>query len=186
MGCNWCRAFLEELATTPWKRDFRFICVDPSPTRPQLPKWLEKVPTLLIHGEDEPRTDGNVMNWLSEKRLRSNIPSPSTKAGPLGPDEPEGFVSSEMGGKVNGYMYSPVNADTNPMGNGGATITGSFEFLNGNGAQGNRSIQDVGMTRAGTVPSTQQKSKKEAAFDKEMEQYMRNRESSMPTQRPRL
>lgn len=63
--------FLEELAKTPFAREFRFVCVDPdaSGRRQPLPPYVKAVPTLKIQGEDAPRTDNNVMNWLSERRL---------------------------------------------------------------------------------------------------------------------
>ena len=41
-----------------------FVCVDPSPQRPQLPQWLKKVPTLVVAGAAEPLVDNEVMNWL--------------------------------------------------------------------------------------------------------------------------
>ena len=38
--------------------------------RPSLPPYVKAVPTLMIDGEREPRTDNLVMNWLSERRLQ--------------------------------------------------------------------------------------------------------------------
>jgi hypothetical protein len=67
--CKWSEAFISDLKQTPYIQDFKFICVDPSPTRPQLPTWLKKVPTLVIQGQPEPLVDAEVMNWLSMKRL---------------------------------------------------------------------------------------------------------------------
>ena len=68
--CQWSKAFITELSQTPWKGLFRFICADPSPSRPPLPTWLKKVPTLILSGEPEPRTDADVMNWLYEKKMK--------------------------------------------------------------------------------------------------------------------
>lgn len=69
--CPFSQAFLEQLSQTPYKKEFRFICVDiqPGRPRPQLPAYLTAVPTLMIVGEKEPRTEAAVMNWLSERRL---------------------------------------------------------------------------------------------------------------------
>jgi hypothetical protein len=63
---------LEALAASPYAREFRFICVDAPPggTRPALPPYVRAVPTLMIAGESEPRTDGRVMEWLMERRIR--------------------------------------------------------------------------------------------------------------------
>jgi hypothetical protein len=68
--CPWSKAFIEEISKTPWKQEFQYVCVDPGPNRPQLPKWLEKTPTLVIRGEKEPRIDAEVMNWLYERKMK--------------------------------------------------------------------------------------------------------------------
>jgi hypothetical protein len=70
--CRYSQNFLEELAKTPYSKEFRFISVDPQQNgqRPSLPPYVKAVPTLMIDGEREPRTDSNVMNWLSERRLK--------------------------------------------------------------------------------------------------------------------
>jgi hypothetical protein len=69
--CRFSQNFLEELAKTPYSKEFRFISVDAqNGKRPQLPPYVKAVPTLMIDGEKEPRTDSQVMNWLSERRLK--------------------------------------------------------------------------------------------------------------------
>lgn len=73
--CRFCQNFLEELAKTPYSKEFRFISVDPQGgQRPKLPAYVKVVPTLMIEGEREPRTDSLVMNWLSERRLQEKAP----------------------------------------------------------------------------------------------------------------
>jgi len=71
--CRHSQNFLEALKETPFAKEFRFISVDPQQNgqRPSLPSYVKAVPTLMIDGEDKPRTDSQVMNWLSERRLRS-------------------------------------------------------------------------------------------------------------------
>ncbi len=70
--CRFCQAFFEELAATPYTKEIRFICVDPSPGRPPLPAWLKSVPTLVVAGEDSPRVGPSaVNNWLFERKLLS-------------------------------------------------------------------------------------------------------------------
>lgn len=70
--CRFSQNFLEELAKTPYSKEFRFISVDVQQNgqRPQLPVYVKAVPTLMIDGEPGPRIDSQVMNWLSERRLR--------------------------------------------------------------------------------------------------------------------
>ena len=78
---KWSKAFIEELAGTPWVREFEFICVDPGSTgsRPPLPKWLKQVPTLVINGDEEPvKTDTEVMNWLYERKMKE-MPKKTTE-----------------------------------------------------------------------------------------------------------
>ena len=69
--CEWSKAFITEISQTPYHTEFRFICVDPSPNRPQLPSWLKQTPTLVISGEPEPRTNSEVMNWLYEHKMKN-------------------------------------------------------------------------------------------------------------------
>ncbi len=196
--CDWSKAFLRELANTPFKNDFSFVCVDPSPNRPKLPSWLNKVPTLVIQGESEPRTDAEVMNWLSAKRLGSQAlqntsrPAPATSAPSQvrqsAPTEPMEWNSMEMGG-MGQDPYSFLDQDTSTAGNGGMRIQHSFEYLNGGAGFGTASANNIGggagAGGGGGGGFGQQRSKKEEMFDKQMEAYQREREKGMPQSRPR-
>jgi hypothetical protein len=75
--CRYSQNFLEALSRSPYSKEFQFVCVDvrPDGTRPSLPPYVKAVPTLMIQGESAPRTDANVMNWLSERRLLGSGPS---------------------------------------------------------------------------------------------------------------
>jgi len=167
--CQWSKAFLTELVSTPWKNQFKFICADPSPDRPPLPKWLKKVPTIVISGEAEPRTDSDVMNWLYEKRMKEGQPQPQ---GQGQAQEPMGFNTTEQVNFGKGFSYSGLDADTTATGTGGMTMPGAFSFLDGAASAGDRLSQDVG---ASAQPS-QRRSKKEEMFDKQMEAYQRDRD----------
>jgi hypothetical protein len=177
--CVWSKAFLEELSKTPWKDRFRFVCVDPGPTRPQLPAWLKKVPTLVISGEGEPRTDGDVMNWLSEMKMK-NGGSQGQGQGPQAADI-EGWNTLEHQSFAKGFGYSFNDADTSTGGNGGASIPGTFSFLGGAAAVGDRLSQQI----AG-LADTKNKSKKEMMFDKSLEDYQKERDRGMPQGNGRL
>jgi hypothetical protein len=176
--CQWSKAFVTELSKTPWKNEFRFICVDASPSRPQLPPWLKKVPTIVVAGEPEPRTDADVMNWLYEKRMKEG--GGKQQGAPQGATggEPEAFSMMEQVSFAKGFSYSGLDVDTSSQGMGGATMPGAFSFLGGAASEGDRASQ--GLT---TAPATsQRRSKKEEMFDKQMEAYQRDRESGMPKQ----
>lgn len=179
--CQWSKAFLTELAKTSWKTQFRFICVDASPDRQPLPSWLKKVPTIVVAGEPEPRTDSDVMNWLYEKRMKepasTQTGAPSAQPGAA---EPDPFSMMEQMSFTKGFSYSGVDTDTSSQGNGGMSMPGAFAFLNGGAAEGDRLSQDAGGSQQ-QQPS-QRRSKKEEMFDKQMEAYQRDREAGMPKQ----
>lgn len=177
--CKWSEAFIKELSSTVYKKEFQFICVDP-PIRQQIPKFLKKVPTLVIQGENEPRVDGEVMNWLYEQRLKSQS-SNVTQVSSL---EPDGWSMNENISFPKGsFGYSFNDSDTSSNGNGGSLIPGSFSFLNGGSSVGDRSSNDF---NPGRSEQGRTKSKKEEMFDKQMEEYQRNRDVGMPQAQPRM
>lgn len=178
--CNWSKAFLTELGNTPWKQNFRFVCVDPSPNRASIPSWLTKVPTLVIKGEQQPRTDGEVMNWLSEMKMKAggNTGAPNGEGGAM---EYEAFNMMEHQSFAKGFGYSGLDTDTSTQGNGGASIPGAFSFLNGAAAPNDR--------MANAIPSmndTAKRSKKEQMMDQQMEAYIQERNRGMPQGPPRV
>jgi hypothetical protein len=117
--CRYSQAFLEELSRTPFSREFRFICVDAPPggVRPSLPSYVRAVPTLMIAGESEPRTDAQVMNWLSERRLMDRTAAVPT-ATVMGARPPVGTVGSRTGTGGGGYGPAPA------VGGGGGSTGG--------------------------------------------------------------
>ncbi len=181
-----------ELSQTPWKGDFRFICVDPGPARPQLPGWLKKVPTIVIAGEPEPRTDGDVMNWLYEKKMKEGGKGNEGfqgggggSGGGAGAGDPAAFSLAENVSFAKGFSYSGLEVDTSSQGSGGLSMPGAFSFLHGAAAEGDRMSQNAidagGRTMQGaSLGSNPKRSKKEELFDKQMEAYQRERESGMP------
>ena len=173
--CQWSKAFITELSKTPWKSEFRFICADPSPQRQALPSWLKKVPTIVISGESEPRTDSEVMNWLYEKRMKEG----QQQGAPPTAGEPAAFSMMENVSFAKGFSYSGLDADTSSQGTGGESMPGTFAFLSGAASE-----SGAGQVLPGAVPaqSSQRRSKKEEMFDKQMEAYQRDRESGMPKQ----
>lgn len=168
--CQWSKAFITELSATPWKSQFKYVCVDASPDRPPLPKWLKKVPTIVIAGEQEPRTDSDVMNWLYEKKMKEGSAKP---VGVVAGAEPAAFNVAEQVNFGKGFSYSGLDADTSATGTGGLTMPGAFAFLDGAASGGDRLSQDVG---APAAQNSQRRSKKEEMFDKQMEAYQRDRD----------
>jgi hypothetical protein len=182
--CKSSKAFIQELAQTRWKNDFRFLCVDPSPNRPKLPDWLKKTPTLVIAGEPEARVDGEVMNWLYENKLRDASSSATNAVQPDGTPggEPMGWNTMEHVSFGKGFGYSFNTDDTSTQGTGGLSIPGAFGFLHGAAAAGDRNSQDF---PGSTNQTARNRSKKEEIFDKQMEAYQRSREDGIPKAAPR-
>lgn len=180
-GCKWSKAFLEELNKTPWKHQFKFICADQAQNRPP---WLKKVPTLVIKGEQEPLTDSEVMNWLYEKKMREG--GNEQQQGHQGPapgmgGDPDAWNPIELGDN-GGFSYSRLDVDTSVQGGGGSSMPGAYSFLNGAAGPGTRD----GIGLAGAVESARKKSKKEEMFDKQMEEYQRQRSMGVPQLQKRM
>ena len=171
---KWSKAFLEELAKTNWAPEFQFICVDPDQNRPSLPKWLKQVPTLVIDGDQEPiKTDTEVMNWLYERKMKETPKKVASSSAAVVSGEPESWLGNEMAG-MGSARYSFIDSDTSTGGNGGSSIPGTFGFLNGGAAPGDRQGNAVGMS-AGSGTRT----KKEQQFDQQLDLYKQNRDSGM-------
>ena len=179
--CEWSKAFITEIAQTPYKGEFRFISVDPSLQRQPLPSWLKKVPTLVIAGEPEPRTDADVMNWLYERKLKDGrsgqalVGSSGGGGGTFQQAEPAAFAFGEMGGIYDDAYSSVDNTELQPMGH-------NFSYLSGAAAQGTREGQQfqMGGGGGGGGGGGDHRSKKEKMFDAQMEAYQRDRNVGIP------
>lgn len=186
--CKVCKAFFGELANTPFKNDFKFICVDTTP-RNRLPGYLKKVPTIVVQGEGEPLVGNEAINWLWIKKMQD--PRMNNKQQSLGQGQVHGDgqqESSEMGlGFWNplemgsaGDSYSFIDQDTSVAGNGGYTMAQNFEFIGG-GAPGGQ-----GRARETMAVPAPKKSAKESQFDAEMERYMAMRNQGVPQVQKRI
>lgn len=169
--CRWSEAFIKAIKDTPFKHEFQFICVDGRVRElTERYRFLKKTPTLIIRGENEPRVDSDVMNWLSERQLLSQG---AGQGGGPGTQEVEPWIANEMGGAfTKGFSFLGQN-DTNDA------PKGNFEYLNGMSAPGTRTASDMPGGGLG-ARGQQDKSKKEQLFDQQMERYMRERSNGMP------
>ena len=188
--CEWSQAFIKELSSTPYKGEFHFVCIDTT-SRGQLPNWLKQVPTLVIKGDEEPiKVNGDVMNWIYERKLKDTSRAPAAVAQPSGgpgaaAGEPEAWNISEMGGKLSESYGNLINGS-------GASVENSssknfdFGFLNGNAAPGDRTTQGIGMSGSGMgADGGGKKSKKEELLNKQLESYQRSRDIGIPQMRPK-
>jgi|UniRef100_A0A6C0BFQ7 hypothetical protein len=173
--CDWSKAFIEEISKTNYHSQFRFICVDPGPNRPQLPGWLKQTPTLVISGDPEPRTNSDVMNWLYEQKMRDGGgKSGNGTSAAAGPMEPEPYLDTEMGGGF-GDTYSFIGADTSAQGNGGLSMKHNFTFLQGQDSMGTREASQFQTTN-----SNAKRSKKEELLDQQMQSFLSQRDDGIP------
>lgn len=184
--CDWSEAFLKELANTPYKSEFQFVCVDTTP-RQELPNWLKQVPTLVIRSDQEPiKTNSEVLNWLYERKLKDTTRNPSSAPsqmprGPMPSDEPEAWNMAEMGGKLSESYGNLVEGSGASVDNS-STKNFDFGFLNGNASPGDKTIQGMGDSGMRQEPG-RTKSKKEEMFDRQMEAYQKNRDTGLPQKR---
>jgi hypothetical protein len=151
--------------------------VDPGPNRPALPSWLKQIPTLVISGEPEPRTNGEVMNWLYEQKMKDGAGNKGGGGGAAaGPVEPEPYLDMEMGGGFSD-SYSFIGADTSAQGNGGMheNLRHNFTYLNGSDGVSTREASNFQTTN-----SNAKRSKKEEMLDAQMAQYKNQRDIGMP------
>ena len=173
--CRHSQNFLEELAKTPFSKEFRFISVDPQQNgqRPQLPSYVKAVPTLMIDGEDKPRTDSQVMNWLGERRQK-------TGAAPSGATDGLLAFSDEMA--VNGDEYYAFIGEDAPITKGTmvrmAGSMASIDDLAGLGTPAGRAAADRSAS-AGANVGTPRQSEKAKALDDALMAYQQMRDTDM-------
>ncbi len=177
--CQWSERFMKLLAQTAFRDEVHFICVDPNAqgVRPKLPGFLKIVPTLVVRGEDRPRTGEEVINWVSEQQMLRNKSRQGGGGGAAaGPDEPEPWISGEMGGSYT-KAFSFLKEEEEAL--------GDFAFLNGQQAIATKTASDIPGGGLG-ARGQDKKSEKAQLFDKQMESYMRNRDTGMPKQVARM
>ena len=186
--CRYCQSFLEELSRSPYNKEFRFICVDAGQNnqKPKIPANIKAVPTLVIAGEAEPRTDGAVMNWLSERRLQErHTPGPSS-GGAAGPSS--GLASHDMQGPVGfedsfgseGYAF--IGEDTNATSGAIVRLTGSMAGINELTSMTAPTMRGFDQpTQAAPVQKTSAKSK---ALDDAFAAYQAKRDLDMGSMGP--
>ena len=185
--CRHSQNFLEALKETPFAKEFRFISVDPQPNgqRPQLPTYVKAVPTLMIDGEDKPRTDSQVMNWLSERRLRTGTGSSGGSGGGSGSGSGGGgdglmAFSDEMA--VNGDEHYAFIGEDAPVTKGAMVrmvgTMASIDDMAGLGTPAARTATD----RAGAAGSgigVPRQSEKAKALDDALVAYQQMRDRDM-------
>ena len=172
--CRHSQNFLEELSKTPYAKEFRFISVDPQGgQRPSLPSYVKAVPTLMIEGEHNPRTDSSVMNWLSERRLKEK----STPA--AGSDGLLAF-NSEM--TVNGdEFYSFLGEESTVTKGSNVRMVGTmvpFDNMSGLGTSEER-IRDERAAAVGSNVGVPRLSDKAKALDDALIAYQQMRDRDM-------
>jgi hypothetical protein len=183
--CRFSQSFIEELKRTPYFSEFKLICVDPDGSGKRLPivdkgrteKWLTAVPTLIIDGESGPRTDAEVFNWLSMKKLQEGS---RQQSGVPGPQAVEGGEPAAYGNEMTSNKWSDSYSFFNESfdvskGTGYDPIPRTFAQLDGNGFG-----SAMPQTGSSTAAAPQQRSKKEMAMDRALEDFQKTRNSDFP------
>ena len=172
--CRHSQNFLEELAKTPYAKEFRFISVDAQAgQRPSLPPYVKAVPTLMIDGEREPRIDSQVMNWLSERRLKEKGAPVATEGGLLA-------FNGEMsvtGDEFYSFLGEETNATKGTMVRMVGTMAG-IDNLAGLGTPADRMAGDKAGA-AGSNIGVARQSDKAKALDDALIAYQQMRDRDM-------
>ena len=149
--CRFSQSFIEEVKKAGYLGEFKFICVDPDASGKKsaivikaiTEKWLTAVPTLIIDGESGPRTDAEVFNWLSMKKLQDGRGAPVNPDG-AGGGEPVAYGNELASGKWSdsysffgqqfevgkGQGYDPIPRNFGQLQEGTGSITGAHVNLN--------------------------------------------------------
>jgi hypothetical protein len=192
--CRFSQNFLEELAKTPYSKEFRFISVDPqipNGPRPQLPAYVKAVPTLMIEGERDPRTDAQVMNWLSERRLKDT--SSSSSSGSRGSGGGGGGGAAAAGGE-DGLMafsdemaisgdegYAFIGEDATATKGSMVRMVGTMASINdlaGLGASNDRARGESSAAQGSNI-GTPRQTEKAKALDDALMAYQQMRDKDM-------
>ena len=174
--CRHSQNFLEELAKTPYAKEFRFISVDPQGgQRPSLPPYVKAVPTLMIDGEREPRTESQVMNWLSERRLKDK-----SNAAPAAGNDGLLAFNGEMavtGDEFYSFLGEDATATKGSMVRMVGTMA-SFDNLAGLGTPNDRQQNDREAAGGANIGTARQ-SEKAKALDDALIAYQQMRDRDM-------
>ena len=130
--------------------------------------------------------NGDVMNWIYERKLNDTSRAPAAPAKAVGGPssmEPEAWNIAEMGGKLSESYGNLIDGSSASV-ESSSSKNFDFGFLNGGAAVGDRTMQGMGNSEVRQEPG-RSKSKKEELFDRQMESYAKNRDVGIPNVRPR-
>lgn len=193
--CRFSQNFLEELAKTKYSKEFRFISVDVQQNgqRPQLPAYVKAVPTLMIDGEAAPRTDSQVMNWLSERRLRDDTPTGPGR-GSAGSAAGGGAGAAAAAGSSDGLMafsdemaisgdegYAFIGEDATATKGAMVRMVGTMASINdltGLGTSNDRSRGEASAAQGSNI-GTPRQTEKAKALDDALMAYQQMRDKDM-------
>ena len=134
--CNHCKQVLHELNDSSLRTNIRFICIDSADVRKKLPAHVKSVPCLIVGQTNQTLIGSDILHWIKMKSKKQNIQisvpvqqnqqSSNTK----GETGPGAWHMCEMNNFSDAYSF--LNVDLSTKGNGGTSMSHSFEFLNGN------------------------------------------------------
>ena len=103
--CPMSKNLLNILDNEKLLNNFKLICVDDNINN--IPKVIEKVPTMIVVGYPTPIVASETFDWIQKiKYIRGSNNSQACPAGPIG------YKSTEMGGFSDMFAYKDID---NPM-----------------------------------------------------------------------
>ena len=146
--------------------------------RPSLPPYVKAVPTLMIDGERDPRTDSHVMNWLSERRLKDK----DRKTAQPGEEAAGGLLAFSDEMAINGDEgYAFIGEEATATKGSMVRMVGTMASINdltGLGTPNDRAKGDAASAVGSNIGVPQQSEKAKALDDALIAyQHMRDRDS---------
>mgnify|MGYP001163830798 FL=1 len=181
--CQNCKKIVGQINETPVRNSLRFVCIDDPAIRKKLPPYIKSVPTLVVGRTNQIHVGNQILGYIkmmslqkvNEKQkkpvVRTRHATPAVE-----PTGPSSFSISEMGG---GYSdnYSFVDVDCSSQGNGGSSMSHSFDFIS---KQDLSSHQTENIQNVSNYGSIEQKDEKVDELSKRMEDMMNRRSIDVP------
>ena len=203
--CNHCKQVLHELNDSSLKANIRFICIDSADVRRKLPANVKSVPCLIVGQTNQTLIGSDILQWVKVKSRNLNVQD----SAPVQQNQQMAHKKEETGPgawhmcEMNNFSdaYSFLNVDLSTKGNGGASMSHSFDFLNGPPSTASNSLDmPAGAPSRSSMPVSYssneksdynsfgsiQNSESEDLMSKKMEQILNQREVDVPNTPTRI
>ena len=188
--CQNCKKIVSEINQTPVRSAIRYVCIDDKNIRAKLPQYIKSVPTLVVGGSNQIHVGNQILGFIkmmSMKTVKQQEKKPEIRVRhAVSEHKNEGPLSFSMSEMGNSYSdnYSFVDIDGSSQGNGGTSISHSFDFI---GKRNYSAHQNSELTQnVSSYGSIEQKNENENELSKKMEKLMASRSIDVPAAPQRM